>query len=152
MNPLLLPSKHRRSRSTLPDTIVIHAMGEFVNEMFATDFLSSAGLSAHYLILPDGRLINTVLPSQVAYHAKEWNNRSIGIELLLEGVHTYQSFLQRMKEPNPYSSAQLETIFNLLDLLEEEYPISQVLRHSDIDSEKFDPGPNFPFMEVMGGR
>jgi N-acetylmuramoyl-L-alanine amidase len=148
MNPILIPSSHKRQRKELPDTIVIHAMGEFVEGRFASDFLEDRGLSAHYLIMPDGRVINTVLPSQVAYHAKSYNNRSVGIEMLIAGNHTYTSFLAALKSAPTFTYAQISTCDGLVGFLKNELPIKKIVAHSEIDPTKFDPGPNFLMEEI----
>jgi len=81
-----------------PQRIILHAMGEFIDtdgrDYFAADFLKKLGLSAHMLITPSGVAIKCREYNQGAYHAKGYNTNTLGIEFLVPGLHTYESFLE----------------------------------------------------------
>src|SRR5690606_28750529 len=68
-----------------PKRIIVHAMSEWINGMYAPDFLLSVGLSAHALVTPDGDIIKCREDTQGAFHAKGLNTDSLGIEFLLPG-------------------------------------------------------------------
>lgn len=126
-----------------PDTIVIHAMGEYINGVHASDFLSSIKLSAHYLIELDGVITKLVPTDRKAYHAKGHNTNTIGIEVLVEGDHNYETFIEAIKS-DYVKPKQMEVLINLVNAIDGYWPIQRVVRHSDIDPErKEDPGTGF---------
>ncbi|GAF88671.1 unnamed protein product, partial [marine sediment metagenome] len=66
-------------------------------EYFAYDFIRKLGLSVHAFITPGGIIIRGREDLQGAYHAKGYNKNSLGVELLVNGVHNYPGFLDRIK-------------------------------------------------------
>lgn len=135
--------------SQTPHTLIIHAMSEILDGQHASDFLNKIGLSAHYLIEPDGTITKMRKTNQGAYHAKGHNTNTIGIEVLVEGEHTYDTFLAKIKTDwvNP---AQMEALVELTDDITGYWDIKKVTRHSDIDpSRKKDPGTGFNWDEYL---
>ena len=67
-----------------PKMIIVHAMAEYLDmkdaPVFASDFLESMGYSAHLLILPNGDKIKCRENNQGAFHARGFNENSLGIE------------------------------------------------------------------------
>jgi len=136
-----------------PDTIVIHAMGEFIagNEWnnHAVHYLNSIGLSAHSLIAPDGTNYRCRNDNESAYHAAGFNTNSLGLEFLVPGQHSYMSFLEAIKH-NYITDEQYEAgvlqVREWIDL----WPIKKIVRHSDISPErKVDPGVGFPWQQFL---
>tara|TARA_B100001059_G_C17777857_1_gene552340 strand:- start:120 stop:863 length:744 start_codon:yes stop_codon:yes gene_type:complete len=107
-------------------------------------------VSAHYFIKNNGKILNLVPESYVAWHAgiSSWknttslNNSSIGIEINNPGhLHGYKNF------PNK----QIISLFNLIRYLMVKYKIKKenVLGHSDIaPNRKKDPGEKFPWKKL----
>ena len=101
-------------------------------------------VSAHFLIRRDGELIQFVACEQRAWHAgvSAWKGRercndfSIGIEL--EGC-----------DELPFNEAQYQRLGELITHLQERYPITAVVGHSDISpGRKTDPGPCFDWSRL----
>lgn len=141
---ILLP---RGARSQQPGRIIVHAMGEFIGGVHAVDFLRDVvKLSAHILVCPDGEIIRCRQDTQGAYHAKGFNDNSLGIEFLVAGEHTYGSFLGAIKKeyltPIQYEKG-MEFVRNQWHL---KLGITKMDRHSDVSPErKVDPGAGFPW-------
>ncbi len=149
-NVIRIPSPQHHPRTRPVDLLVIHAMGEWVIDdgvySHATDFLVRIGLSVHALCLPDGRIIESVDGDQVAYHAGEHNERSIGIELLVAGAHDLASLQRAMLdvEQPPYTAAQYVAAGRWLRRQAEARGLGfeHVTTHAHLDPErKQDPGP-----------
>jgi len=130
-----------------PTRLIIHAMGEYINGTHASDFLANIGLSAHFLICPDGEIIKTRKTTEIAYHAKGHNRNTVGIEVLVEGDWDYVGFIDRIKE-NYVKPEQMIALIELSNGIIEHYDmkLEDVERHSDIDPDrKEDPGDGFPW-------
>lgn len=133
--------------------ILIHSMAEYLElgdrDLHAADFLEQAGLSAHYLVTPSGVVIQTRQDTQGAYHARGFNEDSIGIEFLVPGVHTYATFLESIKKPYLHDQ-QYAAGVNLVSHLVNKYGIEDIKRHSDVDpGRKKDPGEGFPWIQFL---
>ena len=130
--------------------VVIHYTGSDT----AADALNTltgrrAGVSAHYLIVRDGTIVQLVDERSRAWHAGEswWggsfdvNSTSIGIELDNNGRE-------------PYPQIQIDALLSLLaDLrLRHRLPSTSFLGHSDVaPRRKSDPGPLFPWRTLAAG-
>ena len=132
-----------------PDRIIIHSMSEKFNhegkELYADEFLQSIRLSAHFLLCPNGDFIKLRKTHEVCWHAYKHNTNTIGIEVLVEGVHDYASFIQDIKT-DWVTPVQMEELIGMVNGICEYYDISKhsVVRHSDIDPDrKVDPGAGF---------
>ncbi|MEM7480921.1 MAG: N-acetylmuramoyl-L-alanine amidase [Acidobacteriota bacterium] len=125
---------------------------------------SGTGVSGHYYVDRDGTVEGWVPPERVAHHAKSFNGRSVGIELVNRGrfPHWFDSGQQEPTEDFP--AEQVESLLDLLATLRKALPALRYLaRHSDIDVEwvpasddrsrsvrrKIDPGWLFPWREVL---
>ncbi len=106
-----------------------------------------AEVSAHYVVLPDGYIIQLVAEAQRAWHAgaSSWagetdiNSHSIGIELANPGhEHGYPDFPKRQIAA---TTALCRSI-----LTRHRIPRDRVLAHSDVaPTRKQDPGERFPW-------
>ena len=113
------------------------------------EFRERAGLrvSAHLLVLRDGRVVQYVPFTQRAWHAgkSSWQGRdacndySIGIEC--EGT-----------DEMPYEPAQYAALRELLPLLSGAFPAitrERIVGHSDVaPGRKTDPGPSFDWSQI----
>jgi len=138
-----------------PHTIIVHSMGEFLDldptDMSAYNFLLSQGLSAHNLVTPGGTCIRMLDDKTMGAHAKGNNEYTLGIEFLVSGVHTYGSFLEKIKSPY-LTDAQYTIGVDQVRAWMKFHSIqaAQVVRHSDISpGRKFDPGDGFPWEQFQ---
>jgi AmpD protein len=99
-------------------------------------------VSAHFLIWRDGRIVQFVPCHLRAWHAgaSSWrgteccNDFSIGIEL--EGC-----------DELPFEPQQYTALVRLAHILQQHYPIEDIVGHADIAPErKTDPGPKFDWV------
>jgi len=128
--------------------IIIHYTG-MKNEKDAIDRLSNlqSKVSTHYFIKLNGKILNMVPDSYVAWHAgkSKWKNytnlnyNSLGIEISNSG-HTFGY--------KKFNKNQIKSLILLLKILIRKYRIDlrNILGHSDIAPDrKKDPGEKFPW-------
>ena len=138
----------------VPSRIIVHAMGEFIrypdgSVLSAWEVLDKEGLSAHALVHPDGALTRCVPDNRVAWHARGFNQHSLGVEVLVAGEYDYASFLARIKEDWTTPEQLAETV-RLCRSWRDTWGIEQVDRHSDVDPDrKKDPGEGFPWSRFI---
>jgi N-acetylmuramoyl-L-alanine amidase len=144
----LSPNHGERKSSTGIDMLVLHYTGMRDSEA-AIRRLCTRGteVSAHYVVLEDGRVIQCVPEVRRAWHAGQasWhgetdiNSCSIGIELANPGhEHGYTEFPRRQ-------IAALTALCRSI-LTRHRIPPHRVLGHSDVaPARKQDPGEKFPW-------
>ena len=158
MNIIERPLAHG-GEGNKPNRIIVHAMAERIpwkgKIYYAQDFLDlddkdkGGGLSAHALIWPNGDVMRCRNDDQTAWHAKGHNKNTLGVEFLVEGEHTYGSFLRAMREPYVYKP-QFDAGVELLNDWMSKHNIKNIVRHSDIDPDrKQDPGSGFNFKKLI---
>ncbi len=125
---------------------------------------SGTGNSGHYYIDRDGRVLRYVIETRVAHHVRNQNSDTLGIELVNTGRHPrwFDSDHQVMDEA--YPAAQIAALIALLNVLADTLPNAQwIAGHEDLDrqiipaeddpsvliSRKRDPGPLFPWQQVL---
>src|ERR1700755_2651400 len=137
-----------RNKGRLPDMILLHYTG-MQDADGAIGKLTTAGseVSAHYIVLEDGGIIQCVPESKRAWHAgvSSWageediNSCSIGIEIVNRGHDWgYPDFPSR----------QIAAVTALCRgiMLRRHVPAHRVLGHSDVaPARKKDPGEKFPW-------
>ncbi len=142
------PNFGERNKARKPDMIVLHYTGMPDVEGALTQ-LCTAGteVSAHYIVLEDGRVLQSVAESKRAWHAgvaawageEDINSCSIGIEIVNRGHDWgYPDFPLR----------QIAAVIALCRgiILRRDIPAHRVLAHSDVaPSRKKDPGEKFPW-------
>jgi len=144
---------HGPARQT-PRRIIVHAMGHRIavgggDVLYAATFLDKIGLSAHMLVAPDGTLIRCRNDSEGAWHARGFNTDSLGIEILVDGEHNYETFVEAIDKPWP-SPEQFNSAVVVVASWCRAFAIrprpGELDRHSDVDPErKVDPGQGFPW-------
>lgn len=143
---------HGGSYLQLPDTIIVHAMGEFIltdPPRNAVSYLNYAKLSAHSVIAPDGTNYRCREDTEIAWHAKGHNTNTLGIEFLVPGDHNYASFVEAIKHDYVTEEAYQAGLAQIKDWLHN-WPIKTIKRHSDVSPErKVDPGAGFPWQRLM---
>lgn len=144
----------------LPDLATAREYGEKVLHA------SGTGNSGHYYIDRDGTIHRYVPGTRIANHVRGCNPDSIGIELVNLGRYPewWDSRHQQMTEP--YTAPQIHALRELLAHLRQQFPnLREIAGHEDLDTEqipasdaparqvrrKLDPGPLFPWDEVLRG-
>lgn len=145
------PNHGERREGREPDMILLHYTGMPDDEQ-AADWLCNpeSGVSCHYFVHKDGRVLQFVPESRRAWHAgksfwageEDINSRSIGIEIANAG---HPAGLPA------FTGAQIEAVIELCkDCAARRYiPAERVLGHSDVAPvRKADPGENFPWARL----
>jgi N-acetylmuramoyl-L-alanine amidase len=146
----VIPSMNHgeRNNGRIADMIVLHYTG-MPDAEGAIAQLCTAGtdVSAHYIVLEDGRIVQSVPESKRAWHAgasywageEDINSCSIGIEIINPGHDWgYPDFPLR----------QIAAVIALCRgiMLRRKVPSHRVLAHSDVaPGRKKDPGEKFPW-------
>jgi N-acetylmuramoyl-L-alanine amidase len=142
------PNHNERRGSGTADMIVLHYTG-MPNDQDAINHLCNPAseVSAHYVVLQNGYVIQLVAEARRAWHAgaSSWageidiNSRSIGIEIANPGHdHGYPTFPKRQVAA---VTALCRSIFT-----RHRIPADRVLGHSDVaPARKRDPGEKFPW-------
>ncbi len=155
----VMPSpNHGERRGGAPTMLILHYTG-MAGASEALQRLANpvAEVSAHYVVLEDGRVVQMVPEGRRAWHAgasswicgpagpeRDINSRSLGIEIVNGG---HDGGLP------PYPDAQIEAVIALGLDLSARWSIAPryVLAHSDIAPErKEDPGERFPWDRLAG--
>lgn len=146
---------HKGAAHNSPKKIVIHSMSEFLKHggyyIHAYTLLRKLGISAHRFIDPAGNMIISRDDTQGAYHAKGHNTDTLGVEFLVPGYHSYDEFLEAIKEPYITDKA-FDTGIVLVKAWMNKWNIEldEVVTHSKIDPDrKFDPGAGFPLEDFL---
>jgi N-acetylmuramoyl-L-alanine amidase len=149
---VLVSPNHDERKGGEPDMILLHYTG-MQNAQAALERLTTAAskVSAHYVVIEDGRIVQCVPEAMRAWHAgvSAWagetdiNSRSIGIEIVNPGHEFgYADFPLR----------QIAAVIALCrSILTRRGPLSadRILGHSDVaPTRKQDPGEKFPW-ELM---
>ena len=150
------PSPNFNDRKHPIDMLVLHYTG-MKNGQMALDRMceKEAGVSAHYMVWEDGRVVQMVGEDKRAWHAgvSSWqgdddlNSRSIGIEIV-NGGHDFRLTDGSLE---PFPKAQIDAVIELCSGILERWdiPRSRIVGHSDIaPTRKEDPGEHFPWARL----
>ena len=142
------PNFGERNQGRLPDMILLHYTGmPDVEGAIAQLCTAGTDVSAHYIVLEDGRIVQCVPESRRAWHAgvaswageEDINSCSIGVEIVNRGHDWgYPDFPLR----------QIAAVIALCRgiMLRRHVPSHRVLAHSDVaPHRKKDPGEKFPW-------
>src|SRR6202008_44461 len=146
----VIPSANygERNKGRQPDMIVLHYTGmPDVEGAIAQLCTAGTEVSAHYILLEDGRIVQCVPESKRAWHAgvsvwageEDINSCSIGVEIVNRG-HDWGY-------PD-YPLRQIAAVIALCRgiMLRRKVPNHRVLAHSDVaPARKKDPGEKFPW-------
>ncbi len=145
------PNWGERAAGAKADMIVLHYTG-MPDAGAALDWLcdGDSGVSAHYLVFEDGRVVQMVAEDKRAWHAGQsaWhgatdiNSCSIGIEIANPGHdHGYADFADQ----------QIDAVIALCGDIVARHAIAseRLLAHSDVaPTRKWDPGEKFPWQRL----
>ncbi len=142
------PNHGERRGGARPDLLLLHYTGmPTADEALRRLCDPAAEVSAHYLVMEDGAVIQLVPEDRRAHHAgvSSWagetdiNSRSVGIEIVNPG---HAGGLP------PYPDVQIAAVTRLAQAIVEHWgiPAERVLGHSDVaPGRKEDPGERFPW-------
>ena len=143
----------------LPDLATAREYGEKILHP-----VSGTGNSGHFYLERSGKTHLWVPVERVAHHVRDYNERSIGIELVNNGryPHWFDSRHQQMDEP--YGQPIIKSLTALLLDLKLKLPgLMWIAGHEELDtssvpssdnpqifvSRKRDPGPLFPWQDLL---
>jgi N-acetylmuramoyl-L-alanine amidase len=146
----VIPSMNygERNKGRLPDMILLHYTGmPDVEGAIAQLCTAGTDVSAHYIVLEDGRIVQCVPEAKRAWHAglaswageEDINSCSIGVEIVNRGHDWgYPEF------PLRQTAAVIALCRGIM--LRRNVPSHRVLAHSDVaPARKKDPGEKFPW-------
>ncbi|MDX1554398.1 MAG: N-acetylmuramoyl-L-alanine amidase [Xanthomonadales bacterium] len=125
---------------------------------------SGTGNSGHYYIDRDGRIELWVPENRVAHHVRDFNHRSIGVELVNRGRYPDWFHSRNQQLTETYPEAQIEALRQLTtSLVARLAGLRYIAGHEDLDNgtvaasddsritvrRKCDPGPLFPWPELV---
>src|SRR3954464_15802907 len=147
------PNFGERSNGRRADMIVLHYTGmPDVEGAIARLYTQGSDVSAHYIVLEDGRIVQSVPEAKRAWHAgaaswageQDINSCSIGVEIVNRGHDWgYPDFPRR----------QIAAVTALCRgiMLRRNVIAQRVVAHSDIaPARKQDPGEKFPWHSLAG--
>jgi len=169
--PLAYTAKLEERAIELVDLVVIHCtelpgLTEARQYAEQSHYKSGTGNSGHYYIDRDGSIFRYVPPNRIAHHTIGFNPRSIGIELINRGRYPDWFDSHNQLPTEPYPDAQIGALVELLrDLCKQLPRLSKIAGHEHLDlsevpasdnpelnvRRKVDPGPQFPWAEVLAG-
>ncbi len=144
------PNHGERKGGRTPDSLILHYTGVATGEAALRLLCDPAKqVSAHYVVMPDGDLLQLVPEARRAWHAgrgswageTDMNDVSIGVEIAHRGHKDGAAAY-------PYPEAQIATVIALCRDIVARWKIAphRVLAHSDVAPDrKIDPGEFFPW-------
>jgi N-acetylmuramoyl-L-alanine amidase len=147
------PNHGERKAGVKPNMLVLHYTGMADAEGAVRHLCTpTSEVSAHYVVMEDGRIVQCVPESRRAWHAGQsyWegetdiNSCSIGIEIANPGHdHGYPDFPKRQIAAVTALCRSILTRYRI--------PAERVLGHSDVaPTRKKDPGEKFPWRTLQG--
>lgn len=142
----------------LPDLATARDYGEQIH------YDSGTGNSGHFYIDRDGHIEQWLELDRIAHHVKDHNHNSIGIELVNNGRYPNWYHSAHQTPTEAYPAVQISALTALLKQLTQRLPnLKHIVGHSDLDqtqlsaedkpdliiARKIDPGPLFPWHQVM---
>lgn len=143
----------------LPDLATARLYGEKIHYP-----VSQTGNSGHFYIDRDGRIEQWVALDRIAHHVAGHNARSVGIELINLGRYPDWLDSRHQSWQEEVSTDQINALIALIQQLRQSFPaLQQIAGHDQLDlrfipasddpakevRRKLDPGPNFPWGQVI---
>jgi len=143
----------------LPDLSTARQYGEKIHYP-----VSQTGNSGHFYIDRDGRIEQWVALDRIAHHVAGYNAHSIGIELVNLGRYPDWLDSRHQTWQEDVSPDQITALIELIQQLQRVFPaLTKIAGHDQLDlrfipasddagknvRRKLDPGPNFPWDQVI---
>jgi N-acetyl-anhydromuramyl-L-alanine amidase AmpD len=146
--------------STDVDSIVIHTTESSLSSTINTFKNTSSQVSAHFVIAPNGDIIQMVDTANRAWHATYYNSRSVGIEMVGyagqqstwndNNVGALMDLLAWLV--TAYDVPLTHPSGNAYDYPNDQYNVSGLVEHGQVQPwNRTDPGPYFPWRNVLAG-
>ncbi len=122
------------------DKIIIHITQGSFKSALQWFKMKQSQVSAHFLIGREGQAVQMVALKDVAWHARPWNTRSIGIEH--EGFYKYQRKTTEFTEEQYLTSARI--VKELCERFQIPMDREHIIGHREVpDVKKTCPGYNW---------
>jgi N-acetylmuramoyl-L-alanine amidase len=143
----------------LPDMAMTREFGERVHYPE-----KGTGNCGHYYITEAGEVCRFVADDRIAHHVKDWNTRSIGIEMFNLGRYPNWRDSRHQTFATAYTKEQINSLLALLAKLRRDIPtLRYIAGHEDLDTRlepasddptillrrRRDPGPLFPWDAIV---
>jgi N-acetylmuramoyl-L-alanine amidase len=150
---LASPNHGERRGFGRPDSVILHYTGMPTGAGALARLCDPAsGVSSHYFVWEDGRVVQLVAEDRRAWHAgdslwkgeRDLNSASIGVEIVNPGHGPSPAG----DDPPPFPAPQIEGVIALLRDIGARHAIApeRMLAHSDVaPARKRDPGEKFPW-------
>jgi len=107
------------------------------------ELLAPGPLSVHFMVDQDGNVFQYVDTDDTAYHARDHNRFSVGIE-----------HVGWADDPATWTPAMVEASAKLAAWINEKHPLVEldadhVVAHGSFQADRTDPGPYFPWAEYL---
>lgn len=142
-----------RERGNNPITeIILHDTASFASGDTMARYLAGnnpRGVSSHFLIDRNGKLIQMCPEDKIAYHTVGHNKNSIGIDFANKNFIKDRS--GKITGYEPYTEAQYKTAAKLIAYIctKNKFPLSRVIGHKDTQyTNHVDPSPVFDWPKV----
>lgn len=111
-----------RGKGPLTGFLMIHAMAQYIwyeGKMYHYDeLLTKLSRGVHFAILPDGQIIKHASMDHMMWHAKGFNDKSWGVELIVPGVYDlgalYKKINRKCMAYDVYTREQYDGLLLLL--------------------------------------
>jgi N-acetyl-anhydromuramyl-L-alanine amidase AmpD len=154
-----IASPNYNSRSgTAVDSIVIHTTEVSYAGTIDIFTRTSSQVSAHFVIAPDGHIVQMVDTANRAWHATYYNSRSVGIEMV-----GYAGQASTWNDNNlaaltdllawlvtAYDVSLVHPTGDAYDFPNDDYNSPGLVAHGQVQPwNRTDPGPHFPWNQVL---
>ena len=152
------PNYNSRPTSVDVDSVVVHTTEGSLAGTLSWLQNPASGVSAHFVIAPNGDLYQMVNSRNRAWHATYYNSRSIGIEMVgyANAASTWNDEnLATLAQVLAWSAVQFDIPVqrpagNAYDYPNDTFNAAGIVGHSQIQPwNKSDPGPYFPWQSVL---
>ena len=152
------PNYNSRPAGVDVDSVIVHTTEGSLAGTLSWLQNSASGVSAHFVIAPDGELYQMVNSGNRAWHATYYNSRSIGVEMVgyAGQASTWNDAnLATLAQVLAWSAVQFDIPVqrpagDAYDYANDRFDAAGIIGHSQIQPwNKSDPGPFFPWQQVL---
>lgn len=152
------PNAGSRNSPQPVDSIVIHTTETTFAHTLQIFQDTASQVSAHFVIAPNGEIIQLVDTASRAWHATYYNSRSIGIEMVGyaneqatwndDNLHSLVNLLAWLV--TAYDVPLIHPTGNAYDFTNDEFDEPGLVAHGQVQPwNRTDPGPYFPWSQVL---
>lgn len=154
------PNNGSRSSAIPVDSIVIHTTETTFDRTLEIFLRPSSQVSAHFVIAPNGHIVQMVDTASRAWHATYYNSRSVGIEMVgyADSSSTWNDDnLAALMDllawlATAYDVPLVHPTGNAYDFSNDQLNYAGLVAHGQVQPwNRTDPGPYFPWDLVLAG-